>query len=88
MWGSFEEEMEGEYSGWSGGWGWWRREGDGDGEGMWRRGGGGRGGFMVVVVVEEEGLRRRTGGVWSETASGSPAAKAERAEPVRLRERQ
>lgn len=56
---------------------------------MWRRGGGGRGGFMVAVVVEEEeGLRRNTGAVRSETASGSPAAKVERAEPVRMRERQ
>lgn len=33
-------------------------------------------------------LLRKTAGVWSETERGSPAAKVERAEPVRRRERQ
>lgn len=44
---------------------------------------------VVVVVVEGFGFGlRNTAGVSSETERGSPAAKVQRAEPVRRRERQ
>lgn len=43
------------------------------------------------LTVEKEpaaGVRRRTAGVWCETDSGSPEAKATRAEPVKRSDRQ
>lgn len=78
--GSLEVAMFGEIGGGGGG---GRRDGDGDGEGMWD---GTRGGTRAGL--EAAGGWRRTAGVWSETERGSLAAKAERAEPVRRRDRQ
>lgn len=45
------------------------------------------GGFTVEAAAAE-GVRRRTAGVWCETDSGSPEAKATRAKPVKRRDRQ
>lgn len=99
MWGSLIGFFRrGGGCGW---WRWWweevvdeggdgggREEGDADGDVMGSFVGGMNAGGLTVEAAAAAGVRRRTAGVWCETDSGSPEAKATRAEPVKRSDRQ